>query len=135
MFTWFAAHRDYGALFIRLAIGTRLIYGTIDNVVSRARMLEFEQFIAAHGAPWPALGAPVSVYVQFVCGILFLLGLYTRAAGALTAVNFVFALLIAHRATGFLETWPALMMLAAGLFFLFNGAGALSLDARSSRRG
>lgn len=134
MFSWFAARPAYGAVFIRLAIGVRLVYGTIDNVLSRERMLEFEQFIAAHGAPWSSIGAPVSVYVQFVCGILLVLGLWTRPAGALIAVNFVFALLIAHRSTGFLDTWPALMMLGAGLFFLFHGAGRLSLDAVLARR-
>jgi putative oxidoreductase len=128
-FDWFAARADYGALFIRLAVGPRLIYGTADNVFSRERMHEFEQFLAAHGTPLPAIAAPVSVYVQFICGILFILGLWTRPAGALTVVNFVAALLIAHRHTGFLETWPALMMLAGGLFFLFHGAGRPSLDA------
>ncbi|MBA3318411.1 MAG: DoxX family protein [Gemmatimonadales bacterium] len=128
-FDWFAAHRDFGAFFIRLAVGVRLIYGTADNVFSRERMTEFEQFLSAHGTPLASVGAPLSVYLQFVCGILFILGLGTRPAGALIAVNFVAALLIAHRTTGFLDTWPALMMLAAGLFFLFNGAGRPSIDA------
>lgn len=35
---------------------------------------------------------------------------------------------IAHRSTPFVQTWPALMMLAAALYFMFSGAGALSLD-------
>jgi putative oxidoreductase len=126
--TWVSIRRDWGAIFIRLAVGPRLIYGTADNVFSAERMAEFEAFLAAHGTPLPGLGAQVSVYVQFVCGILFVLGLWTRPAGALTTINFIAALIIAHRTTGFLETWPAVMMLAAGLFFLFNGAGALSVD-------
>jgi putative oxidoreductase len=130
---WFAARRELGAVFIRLAVGARLIYGTADNVFSHERMLEFERFLAAHGTPFPAAGARVSVYVQFVCGVLFILGLWTRPAGALIAVNFVAALIIAHRSTGFLETWPALMMLAAGLFFLFHGAGRPSIDAWRGR--
>jgi putative oxidoreductase len=135
LFDWFSARREWGALFIRLAVGSRLIYGTADNVFSSERMAEFERFLAAHGTPFPAAGAPVSVYVQFVCGILFLLGLWARPAGALIAINFIAALVVAHRATGFLETWPALMMLAAGLFFLFNGAGPLSIDERKWRNG
>lgn len=134
MFDWFARRRELGALFIRLAVGARLIYGTADNVFSAERMAEFEAFLALHGTPFPAIGAPVSVYVQFLCGVLFLVGLWTRLAGALTAVNFVAALAIAHRATGFLDTWPALMMLAAGLFFLFNGPGRPSVDDWLARR-
>ena len=126
---WLDARRDYAALFIRLAIGTRLISGTQDNVFSWARMLEFEQFLAANGTPMPLAGAVVSVDAQFVCGVLFILGLGTRPAAAVMACNFVAALVIAHRATPFNVTWPAPMMLAAALFFLLHGAGRPSLDA------
>jgi len=52
-FWWFDDRRDYAALFIRLAVGTRLVEGAADHVFSYARMLEFEQFLAAHGAPRP----------------------------------------------------------------------------------
>lgn len=128
-FSWFDRHRDYAALFIRLAIGSRLIAGTQDNVFSYARMQEFEAFLAANGTPWPLLSAFVSVYAQFVCGALFLAGLWTRPAAVVMIVNFLAALAIAHRATPFEATWPALMMLAAAGFFLFHGAGRPSIDA------
>jgi putative oxidoreductase len=126
---WLDERREYAAFFIRLAIGARLISGTEDNVFSWARMLEFEQFLAANGTPMPLVGAVVSVYAQFFCGILFILGLWTRPAAAVMAINFVAALVIAHRSTPFEVTWPALMMLAAALFFLLHGAGRPSLDA------
>ena len=128
-FEWTDRYRDYAALFIRLAIGTRLIEGTQDNVFSRARMQEFVEFLAANGTPFPEIGAVVSVYAQFVCGALFILGLFTKPAAAVMIVNFAAALVIAHRQTPFEVTWPALMMLAAAIFFLLHGAGRPSLDA------
>jgi putative oxidoreductase len=128
-FAWFDRRREYAALFIRLAIGSRLISGTQDNVFSYARMLEFEQFLAGNGTPFPLLSAFVSVYAQFICGALFILGLWTRPAAVVMVVNFLAALAIAHRHTPFEATWPALMMLAAALFFLFHGAGRPSIDA------
>ena len=128
-FSWFERRRDVAALFIRLAIGARLISGTQDNVFSYARMQEFEGFLAANGTPLPLLAAFVSVYAQFICGALFILGLWTRPAAVLMVVNFLAALAIAHRHTPFEATWPALMMLAAALFFLFHGAGRPSVDA------
>jgi putative oxidoreductase len=135
-FGWFEDRRDYAPLFIRLAIGTRLIAGTQDNVFSYARMEEFAQFLAANGTPFPLAGAFVSAYAQFLCGALFLVGLWTRPAALVMAINFVAALAIAHRQTPFEATWPALMMLAAALFFLFHGAGRPSLDAwLAARRG
>jgi putative oxidoreductase len=135
LFAWTERYRDYAAFFIRLAIGTRLIEGTQDNVLSRARMQEFVDFLAANGTPMPEIGAPVSVYAQFFCGALFILGLWTKPAAAVMAVNFVAALVIAHRSTPFEVTWPALMMLAAAVFFLLHGAGRPSVDAwRAGRR-
>ena len=129
LFGWTGRYRDYAPMFIRLAVGTRLIAGTQDNVFSSARMQEFAHFLAANGTPYPEAGAVVSVYAQFICGALFVLGLWTRPAAVVMIGNFVAALLIAHRQTPFEATWPALMMLAAALFFLLHGAGRPSVDA------
>ena len=115
-------------LALRLAIGVRLVEGTQDNVFSHERMEEFARFLAAHGTPAPMFSAYLSVYAQFICGILIVLGLFTRPAGLVMTINFICALIIAHRTTPFVQTWPALMMLAAAVYFLFCGAGALALD-------
>ena len=131
---WLDRRRDWGPLVVRLAIGTRLIEGTQDNVFSYARMEEFARFLAAHGTPWPMFSAHLSAYAQFICGSLFIVGLLTRPAGLVMAINFVCAIVIAHRATPFAVTWPALMMLAAGIYFLFCGAGAISIDRWLSER-
>lgn len=135
-------HQGWGILALRLAVGARLVEGTQDNVFSGERMEEFARFLAAHGTPLPHLAAYLSAYAQFICGILFILGLFTRPAGIVMTINFVAALVIAHRATPFLATWQAVMMLAGAIFFLLCGAGALSLDRltrleapRSDRRG
>jgi putative oxidoreductase len=135
-------HRGWGVLALRLAVGVRLIEGTQDNVFSGERMQEFAAFLAAHGTPAPLFSAYLSAYAQFVCGLFIVLGLFTRPAGLVMTINFAAALLIAHRATPFLATWQAVMMLAAALYFLLCGAGALSLDRlirleapRSDRRG
>ena len=58
-----------------------------DNVFSHARMLEFRDFLAARQVPWPLVAAHVSVYAQFVCGILYLLGLFVRPAAVLMIVR------------------------------------------------
>lgn len=129
-FTFFERHREVGAFFLRLLIGAELIRGTQDNVFGYARMVEFAEFLKAHGVPFPLAGAFVSAYAQFLCGILFLLGLAVRPAAALMAVNFLAALLIAHLDTPYQATYPALVMLATALFLLFHGAGKPSLDDR-----
>ncbi|HEX7313776.1 MAG TPA: DoxX family protein [Pyrinomonadaceae bacterium] len=133
-FGFFERHREKGAFFVRLVVGFVLVYGTQDNVFSNARMVEFSDFLAARGVPFPLLAAHVSAYAQFVCGILYVLGLFVRPAALLMVINFVAALVIAHLDTPLDAARLALCMLFCSLFLLFNGAGALSLDEKLSRR-
>lgn len=135
MGSWLDRNAEWGPLFIRLVVAARLIWGTQDNVFSRERMEEFARFLGERGVPAPLGGAVLSVGIQFLGGLLILVGLWTRAAGALLAVNFLAALWIAHRGDTFLNMYDALVMLAAGLFFFFHGPGRVSLDVwRGTRR-
>lgn len=127
-------HKEYGVIFIRLIVGFHLIYGTQDNVFSYARMEEFAAFLSARGVPFPLFSAFLSAYAQFICGILFIVGLATRYAAAVMIVNFVAALIIAHVGDTYQNMFPALMMLAAACFFLLHGAGNLSVDSRLEGR-
>ena len=133
-FNFFERHREKGAFFVRLVVGFILVYGTQDNVFSNERMLEFRDFLAARGVPLPLLAAHISAYAQFVCGILYVLGLFVRPAALVMIFNFVAALVIAHLDTPLDAARLALCMLFSSLFLLFNGAGALSLDNYITRR-
>jgi putative oxidoreductase len=106
MVAWLERHRDVGALFIRLAVGYRLVYGTADNVFSHERMVEFARFLGQHGFPLPMAGAVLSAYAQFICGILFIFGAATRWAGAVMVVNFLFALAFAPARRRISRTFP-----------------------------
>ena len=127
--------RALGPLPMRLFAGTFLVYMSQDNVFSAARMAEFERFLAQFGFPLPALAAPLSVYAQFACGLLFLAGLWVRPAAAVMIVNFVVALAMVHTRAPFREALDPSAMLAASASLLLTGAGAASLDAwRAARR-
>jgi putative oxidoreductase len=127
-FSFFERRREYGAVFVRLVVGFVLVYGTQDNVFSHERMNEFRDFLSARRVPFPLLAAHLSAYAQFVCGILYVLGLFVRPAALLMVLNFIAALLIAHLDTPLDAARLALCMLFSSLFLLFNGAGAVSLD-------
>lgn len=121
-------YKEYGVIFIRLIVGFHLIYGTQDNVFSYARMEEFAGFLSMRSVPFPLFSAFLSAYAQFICGILFIIGLATRYAAAVMIINFIAALIIAHTGDAYPNMFPALMMLAAACFFLLHGAGKLSVD-------
>lgn len=126
--TFFDSRKEYGNIFLRLVIGWRLIDGTQDNIFSWERMLEFRDFLAVHGTPFPLVAANVSVYAQFICGALFIIGWMVRPAAIIMIINFVAALLIAHIGLTFEQSFDAIMMLTGSIFFLFSGAGKISVD-------
>ncbi|HEY0656170.1 MAG TPA: DoxX family protein [Chryseosolibacter sp.] len=126
--SFFEPLKGYANFFLRLVIGWRLIDGTQDNVFSWARMLEFRDFLAVHGVPFPLVAANISVYAQFVCGILFIIGWMIRPAAMIMIVNFIVALLVAHIGLSFEQSFDAWMMLFGSIFFLFSGAGNISVD-------
>jgi putative oxidoreductase len=127
-------YKEYGVIFIRLIVGFHLIYGTQDNVFSYARMEEFAGFLSVRGVPFPLFSAFLSAYSQFICGILFIVGLATRYAAVVMIINFIAALIIAHIGDTYPNMFPALMMLAASCFLLVHGAGKLSVDSMLERR-
>ena len=122
-------YSDLSLLLLRLLTGAFLIYGTQDNILSDARMHEFVQFLAKRGFVWPELMAPLSVYAQFICGVLLVLGLLTRWAGLLMTFNFIVAVVMVHWSQDFRGWWPAIVLVFISLHFALHGAGRYSLDA------
>lgn len=129
-----ARFADFTLLLLRLVTGTFLIHETWDNVSSAARMKEFAEFLGQFGFPLPHLMAPLSVAVQFGCGILLVLGLATRAAGLLIAVNFVVAVYMVHWSEPFRGWWPALVLIFLGLHFAAAGSGRFGMDSAFGKR-
>src|SRR3712207_4162143 len=129
-------HADRGLLALRLATGVFLVYGTWDTVSDAARMRAFAVFQERFGFPAPGLMAPLSAWAQFLCGGLFVAGLFTRWAGWIMAFNFVVAIAMVDRLSpaGFRGVWPALALVAISLHLGLRGAGALSVDRALERR-
>lgn len=124
----FGRFADFTLLLLRLVTGAFLMHETWDNVTSAARMKEFAGFLGQFGFPLPHLMAPLSVAVQFIGGALLVLGLATRPAGLLIAVNFAIAVIMVHWNEPFRGWWPALILVFLGLHFAAAGAGKFGLD-------
>ncbi|HYP27261.1 MAG TPA: DoxX family protein [Blastocatellia bacterium] len=125
---FFEKYKEYAALFIRVIVGSFIVYGVQDNVFSSHDMERFAAFLEARGTPYPMFAAFLSAYTQMICGVCIALGAAIRLVSIPFIINFVAAIVIAHRGDTFQGMFPALMMIFAGLFFLFNGAGKPSVD-------
>ena len=124
----------YGAVFLRIVFGVHLIYYTMVNGLGYEKIIEFSHFLEDKHIPYPLFNAFLSIGVQFICGILLILGAGVRVLSALLLVNFMVAILMAHAGDPYSHYFPALHMIAISLFFLFNGAGPLSVDYLLSGR-
>jgi putative oxidoreductase len=120
---------DVGLLLLRIATGAFLIYQSQDNVFSDARMNEFANFMTQFGFVYPKLLAPLSVYAQFTAGVCFILGIFTRWLGLITAFNFLVAIWMVHWEDPVPQMWPAGVLIVLGLYLGLRGSGRLGLDA------
>jgi putative oxidoreductase len=127
-------HSDIGLVVLRLLAGGFLVYGVIDNVVDPVRMDEFSTFLSENDFPAPHVLAPLSVYLQLLCGIALTLGLLTRWVGIIIALHFVIALVMVHWAQDFRGWWPAIVLVGIGLQYALTGAGGLSVDSLIASR-
>ncbi|MDQ4088384.1 MAG: DoxX family protein [Pseudomonadota bacterium] len=128
-----ARHADLGLLLLRCVTGAFLVYQSHDNVFSAARMDEFEKFLVQFGFVYPELMAPLSVYAQFAAGIAFVVGLFTRWFGLITAFNFIVAVWMVHWNDPVPGVWPAAILIFLGLYFGLRGCGRYGLDALFER--
>ena len=125
---------DAGLALLRAATGAFLVYQSHDNVFSPERMDEFEKFLTQFGFVYPEVMAPLSVYAQFAAGIAFILGLFTRWFGLITAFNFIVAVWMVHWTDPVPGIWPAAILVFLGLYFGLRGSGRFGLDALFEQR-
>ena len=129
-----ARHADLGLLLLRVATGAFLVYQSHDNIFSAARMAEFVKFLTHFRFVMPELMAPLSVYAQFAAGIAFILGLFTRPFGLITAFNFTVAVWMVHWNDPVPAIWPAAILIFLGLYFGLRGSGRYGLDTLFEKR-
>ena len=125
---------DAALLVLRLVTGLFLIYQSHDNALSAARMDEFEAFMAQFGFWRPDILAPFAIFWQVAAGIGFLLGLFVRPLGLITAIQFIVAVWMVHWTQDLAGWWPAAILVFLGLYFAARGSGRYGLDTVLARR-
>ena len=125
---------DEALLALRVVTGLFLLYQSHDNVLSAARMDEFEAFMGQFGFWRPDILAPFAIFWQVAAGIGFILGLFVRPLGLITAIQFVVAVWMVHWSQSFDGWWPALVLVFLGLYFAARGGGRYALDTLITKR-
>ncbi len=125
----------YGPVIVRIALAIPLVVsgaGKLLGIGPKASGIAgFAGTLASLGIPVPELFAWIVGAVEFGGGLLILLGLFTRYAAALAAVNMAVATVLVHAPNGFVvgeggfEYTLVLALVAVSL--VVSGPGSLSL--------
>jgi putative oxidoreductase len=113
---------------VRITTGVLFVTFSLGKFVDHAQeSVDFDRY----GIPLPEATTYLVGTLELVCGVLLVLGLLTRPAALLLALNLVGAIATAGRVDGgsfHLGVGPA--MLAAMVFLVWAGCGRLALDRR-----
>ncbi len=136
MARWLDNLQPWGALLLRLVLGAAMVYHGYSKVVPAnglhasplTALDHFSQFVESLGLPrW--LGY-VSAVTEFLGGAFLVLGLFTRFAAFMIAINMGVALVTVNLHHGYAASEYTLALIAMALMLLFFGAGAVALDRR-----
>ena len=128
MSKWLNKFQPCGALFMRLVLGISIAMYGYQKIVPHGALARHVHTVAGMGLPaW--LGY-VSAFTEFVGGILLIIGLLTRFAAALVAINMFVAFFTVgiHQGAGIYNYILALAAIATML--LFYGGGTLAIDRK-----
>jgi putative oxidoreductase len=136
MTRWLNSLQPFGAFFLRLVLGTTMVYHGYDKVIpaggfhahALSALQHHSHYVASLGMPY-WLGY-VSALTEFVGGIFLILGFLTRFASFMVAVNMFFAILLVNRHHGYGGSEYALALFVMAMMLTFCGAGAFALDRR-----
>ncbi|NAZ88733.1 DoxX family protein, partial [Kineococcus indalonis] len=124
-----------GLLLVRLVAGALLLVHGVPKLLDPAGATGMA---AGLGVPAPDVAGWLVILGEVGLGALLLLGLLTRLAGGLLALQMAGVWLLVHAPQGFLVEGQvngenALLLGGVGLLLLFTGAGRFSLDGARRR--
>jgi putative oxidoreductase len=128
MSKWLNSLQPWGALFLRLVLGGSIALYGYRKVVPHGALTRHVHIVAGTGLPY-WLGY-VSAFTELIGGILLILGLCTRLAAALVAINMFFAFFLVSMHHGLGSFDYTLGFAAIAVMLLFYGPGALAVDRK-----
>ena len=129
MFSWLNRFQGLGAMVMRLALGIIMVAHGYTKIIPSGALYTFSHTVAHMQLPvW--LGY-VSAFTEFFGGMLLIVGLLTRVAAFMTAIDMAVAIIKVHLHGGLLGPNSFALPLALfsiSLMLVFTGCGWLGLD-------
>jgi putative oxidoreductase len=129
MFSWLNRFEGLGSLFMRLVLGIIMVAHGYTKIIPSGALYSFSHTVFRMHLPiW--LGY-VSAFTEFFGGMLIIVGLLTRVAAFMTAIDLTVAIIKVHLHGGLLGPNSfalPLALCAISVMLVFTGCGWLGLD-------
>jgi putative oxidoreductase len=134
LFSWLDRFQGFGALLMRVVLGVIMVAHGYGKIFPWGSLYTFAHSVTRMHLPaW--LGY-VAAFTEFFGGILLVLGLLTRLAAFMTAIDMGVAIAKVHLHGGIMgpNSWAfPLALFAISLMLVFTGCGLLGLDDFTGR--
>jgi putative oxidoreductase len=127
--TFFERNVAYANILLRVIMGWRCVLPAWLFISGSKPIDKFIQLLTTLHFPVPNICAYISIYTQFVFGILIFFGLWTRPAALLMTIHFLIIVLTAHLHDDIVVSFTAWALLAMSVSLLFAGGGKFSIDS------
>jgi putative oxidoreductase len=129
LLSWLNRFQGLGAMVMRLVLGIIMVAHGYTKIIPSGALYTFSHTVAHMHLPvW--LGY-VSAFTEFFGGMLLVVGLLTRVAAFMTAIDMAVAIIKVHLHGGLMGSnsyaFP-LALFAISLMLVFTGCGWLGLD-------
>jgi putative oxidoreductase len=129
LFSWLDRFQGLGAFVMRVALGTIMVAHGYTKIIPKDALYNFSHMVVRMHLPlW--LGY-VAAFTEFFGGMLLIVGLLTRVAAFMTAIDMAVAIIKVHLHGGLLGPNSfalPLALLSIALMLVFTGSGWLGLD-------
>jgi putative oxidoreductase len=129
LFSWLNRFQGLGALVMRLVLGVIMVRYGYTKIIPSGALYTFSHTVAHMRLPvW--LGY-VAAFTEFFGGMLLIVGLLTRVAALMTAVDMAVAIVKVHLHGGLMGPNSfalPLALFAISLMLVFTGCGWIGLD-------
>ena len=136
MFSWLNRFQGLGALVMRLVLGVIMVRHGYTKIIPSGSLYTFSHSVVHMQLPvW--LGY-VAAFTEFFGGMLLIVGLLTRVAAFMTAIDMAVAILKVHLHGGLMGPNNFALPLAffsISVMLVFTGCGWLGLDDFVGRGG
>lgn len=124
--------KDLVLLVVRVFIGFAMLshgFPKLQTLIGGGK-IEFYDFIGLG----PQISLILTVFAEFVCSILLILGLFTRISLGFLIFTMIIAAFMVHGADAFDKREMSLVYLSVYLLLLVFGAGKVSVDHMIEKR-